>query len=410
MKRGMSVGGMRWLDYWVGVPLCFLLELVRYAAALLRVSRRKRVPVRTVLFIKLSEMGAIILAYPLLAKLKSQLPEAKFYFLTFKKNAEVFQLPQVFSGLLATDSVITIRDEGLLAFCLDSLAALRKIRRLGLDATFDLEFFSRYSAILTFLSAAPRRAGFYRYSFEGLWRGNFLTHRIAYNPLLHMRKMYLSLAQVILDDEHKSPALKEKINDQDLLLPRLRPQEKTRESLIKGLQQQGIMRHDKLVLVNPGDGILPFREWPLDNFIQLCRRLLEDDGARRIVIIGKPGIGGKELLLQQALEPRRVLNLVGRTTLPELMELFGIAELLVVNDCGLAHLASLVPLKKFVIFGPESPQVFAPAGEDTYVACLGLACSPCLSVLNHRQSPCRSYPCVRGITVDHIYRLIKEHL
>ena len=72
----------------------------------------------------------------------------------------------------------TIFDAGLQALC-----ALKRIRELQIDAAIDLEFFSRSSAALTYLSGAGSRVGFHTFFGEGPYRGDLMTHRLALQSL-----------------------------------------------------------------------------------------------------------------------------------------------------------------------------------------------------------------------------------
>ena len=63
-------------------------------------------------------------------------------------------------------------------------------RRNAIDTVVDLELFSRFTGLLTGFCGADRRIGFYRYNNEGLYRGDMLTHRVAYNPHIHIQKLH----------------------------------------------------------------------------------------------------------------------------------------------------------------------------------------------------------------------------
>ena len=175
------------------------------------------------------------------------------------------------------------------------------------------------------------------------------------------------------------------------------------------LKEFGIDKENRLFLVNPGEGILPLREWPLDNFISLCKKLLEDVN-NYIIIVGTKMALNKAKSLYSAIKSKRCINLVGETTLPELLELFNISNALIINDCGLGHLASLTSIKKFIIFGPESPEVFGPLGKNNYTIYSRLPCSPCLSVFNHRKSVCKDNKCLKRIKPEDVYDLIMKSL
>ena len=229
-----------------------------------------------------------------------------------------------------------------------------------------MDFFSRFTAILAYLLKADRRVGFYCYTFEGLYRGFLLTHKVQYIPLNHISKTYLSLFQVIKKETKDTPELDESVDDRDIVLPEYVSDNKIKERMQERLDDFKIKVGGKLFLLNPGEGILPLREWPLENFIALSKRLLEDLN-NYIIIVGTDGAFKKGELISEATDSVRCINFSGKTSLEELIELFNIADVLISNDCGLAHLAMLSSIKKFIIFGPESPQIFGPLGENNWI-------------------------------------------
>jgi hypothetical protein len=56
-----------------------------------------------------------------------------------------------------------------------------------------------------------------------------------------------------------------------------------------------------------------------------------------------------------------------------------------------------------VLFGPETPLLFAAPSPRTHPLWAGLACSPCINAFNNRNSTCRNNVCMREITVDHVF-------
>lgn len=402
----MDIKFMRYIDSWLGIPVCFLIGILNLFIRCGKIPANKQA-YQKMLFVKLSEIGAIILAYPLLKRMKEEYPAAELFFITFEKNKSVLGL---LGGIVEEKNVFTIREDSLWLFISDSLRVIRKIRKERIDIAFDLEFFSRFSAVLTYLSKADKRIGFYRYNFEGLYRGNFFSHNIQYNPLIHISKTYLSLSQVIKQPRKSTPELEERIKDNDIVLPKFVPSQSVRENIETKLKKIGVRIGDsKLILINPGEGNLPLREWPLENFIALSKRLLENL-SNYIIVVGAKDTYRKAELFCNTLNNKNCINLVGQTTAAELLELFNISYLLIINDCGIAHLASLVSIKKFVIFGPESPHLFSPLGKNNWIVYSNLPCSPCLSVFNHRNSSCRDNKCLKAITPDDVYALINKSL
>lgn len=402
----MNVGRVRKIDYWLGVPLCFLLSAINLIIKAICFKKRETRSAQKMLFVKLAELGAIILAYPLLAKIKKEYPSTELFFVTFNKNRDIFKL---LGGIIPDKNVLGIREEPL-AFILDTLQAIRRLRTEEIGIVFDLEFFSRFSAIFAYLTGARKRIGFYHYTFEGLYRGNLLTHRIQYNPLSHIAKNYLSFSQVIKQIEKSAPQFKEKINENNVILPRYVSDNKTRMGLLEKLRNLGVnIDKNRLFLINPGEGMLPLREWPLDNFISLSRRIIENEN-NYIILIGAEGAVKKADSILKAVINPRCASLVGQTELDGLLELFTVADALISNDCGLAHLAALTSIKKFIIFGPESPQVFKPLGDNNWIIYVNWPCSPCLSVLNHRDSLCKDNWCLKNVKVEDVYELVKNQV
>lgn len=399
----MNTVFMRRLDYWLGIPLCFLMSVADLFLKMMGLaSGKKKGGHEKFLFIKLSEMGAIILAYPLLKRIKEENPAAEMFFLTFEKNKALFGL---LDGIIEDKNIFTIREDSLVLFFLDTLSVIKKIRKKKISVVLDLELFSRFTALLSYLSNAHQRIGFSRYTFEGLYRGNLLTHHVQYNPLIHISKSYLSFAQVLKKERKLTPELEEPIDDCQLVLPKFVSDKAQRQKLEKKLKEFGIENEKRLILMNVGEGNLPLREWPLENFIDLAVRVL-DDSRNHILLVGTANGSQRADLLCQRLLNKRCISLVGQTTLIELLELFSISTMLISNDSGLAHLASLSSIKKFIIFGPESPQVFSPLGDNIQIIYAKLPCSPCLSALNHRSTACRDNKCLKQIKPEDVFRLL----
>lgn len=394
---------MRHVDFWVGIPVCFLLTFINYVSNVIGARRQRPQTPRKVLYIKLSELGAVILAYSLIKQIDKEFAPQKQYFLTFEKNKDIFEF---LDDTILPENIFTIRDNSIWAFIADTIRVIRRTRREKIDLVFDLEFFSRFTAILSHLSNAPKRVGFYPYAFEGLYRGNLLTHKIQLNPLLHVNKLYLSLAQVVEQESKNFPQLESPVDDSDINVPVFVSREEEHQKIKERLESHGISHNSKLIILNPGEGVLPLREWPLENFIALSKKFLRDQ-SNYIIIVGEKNSYKKDIQLCESIDDKRCVNWTGKTTVRELLELFNIADALIINDCGLAHLASLTKVKTFIIFGPESPQIFAPLGENHTIIYSGFPCSPCLSALNHRKSYCKDNNCLKAISVDEVYSLVR---
>ena len=106
----------------------------------------------------------------------------------------------------------------------------------------------------------------------------------------------------------------------------------------------------------------------------------------------------------------KAVSFAGKTTLRELLTLYSVSDILVTNDSGPGHFSSLTNIKTIILFGPETPKLFGPISPNAHVIWKELACSPCVSVFNHRFSPCDNNVCMQSISVQEVYDAVKMHL
>ncbi|MEI7432498.1 MAG: glycosyltransferase family 9 protein, partial [Betaproteobacteria bacterium] len=166
----MNIKFQRAVDRLIGVPICFLLSLVDRIFAKPAVTATPN----NILVILLSEMGSLVLAQPMFARLKQKYPDASIHVMLFAKNREVLDL----LGVVPRENVLTLDDSSLLSFASDSLRVIARTRALKLDAVIDCELFSRVSSIFSYLSGARLHVGFHRHTQEGLYRGSFINRPV----------------------------------------------------------------------------------------------------------------------------------------------------------------------------------------------------------------------------------------
>ena len=398
----MNVDLVRKIDFWAGIPACWLLTIVnRFIKPL---SRRPSQPPEKFLFIELSEMGSAILAYPTMKALKKEYPSAELFFLIFEKNRASVDILK----MIPKENVLVIREKNPFYFLIDCLKVIFRMRKEGLDCVFDLELFARITAIFSYLSAAPIRVGFHKFRMEGLYRGHLHTHRIQYNYQQHISKSFLSFVRVLGYPEKDWPAMDAAITDQEIETAIYQASEsgvvRLREKLKGFLPEIG--PEYKLILLNPSAGEIPIRAWPVDKYIDLAKLILSDP--QNVVLLIGAGVDRETTQrVHQALNHDRCIQFTGQTTFTELMDLFTISDLLITNDSGPAHFASLTSINNFVFFGPETPRLYGPLGKNTQILYADFPCSPCLTAYNHRNTPCRDNKCLQNIPVNEVYALVK---
>jgi len=272
-----------------------------------------------------------------------------------------------------------------------------------------MEFFSRASAILSWMTGARRRVGLHRFSGEGPYRGDLMTHRVAYNPYVHTSQTFLCFVEALLAPADQTPLLKASPPPADSELPRFNPSPEQSER-VRGVLERlfGGAIPGTLVLLNPNaSDLLPLRRWDTGRFIELGRRILEQHPEVGLAITGAPEEAEPARAITREIHPARAVCMAGETTLSDLLVLYTQADVLVTNDSGPAHFAALTDIEVVALFGPETPALYSPLSPRSHPIWAGLACSPCVNVYNHRFSPCNDNRCMQVIQVDQVYDVVR---
>jgi len=356
---------------------------------------------KKIIFLELSEMGAAILAYSAMKEARESYPDAQLYFWIFKDNVEsVYTL-----DVIPKENVITIRTDNILILLFDTIRSLRRIRREKIDTVIDMELFSRFTSILAFFSGAKTKVGFHKFTLEGLSRADIYTHNVMYNPYSHISKNFLALVRSI-KTAYEVPYLKTALGGTETTVPLMKLTQEDITGIWDKLKKinSAINKNNRIIVLNPGIGEFLFlRRWPVENYIELAGRMLKDENTF-VVFTGisaesEDGADGIDYLSGN----KRFINMIGRTSVKEMIALCSIASLFISHDSGAANLASLTAVNMVVLFGPETPVLYAPLKENKKVLYKKLACSPCFSAYNHRNSVCRDNKCLKMITVDEVY-------
>jgi len=388
------------IDRLVGVPLCASLTLVRRLTGGGFLPERAEPP-RKVLFVKLAEQGSTVLAYPAISRAIQLVGRENVFFLVFEENRFILDAMR----LIPPENVITIRHKHPFELAWQALRALLRVRRERLDAAVDLEFFSRGSAILTFLSGARQRVGFHTFFGDGPYRGDLMTHRLSYNPYLHTSQIFLLMVAALEQPVPRSGKLSVPVPQIEKWVPDFEPAPGEQDQIRSLLQREtGNNGEPQIVLLNPNaSDLLPLRKWPADRYVSLARRLLDAFPEIYIGLTGAPDEAGPIEAMVREIGSPRCFSLAGKTTLRQLLVLYTLSELLITNDSGPAHFAAMTQINTLTLFGPETPALFGARTPRAVTIWQALACSPCVNAYNNRQSSCTNNVCMQKITVDRVF-------
>ena len=393
---------MRTADRWFGVPACFALTLVR--RILEGGSPPAMVAPNRILFVKLAEQGSTVLASQAIRRAIDKVGAGNVYFLAFEENRHILDA----MALIPESNVITISTRSLPGTVAAACRAIMRMRRERIDAAIDLEFFARSSVALAYLSGARWRVGFHPFAGEASYRGDLLTHRLSFNSHLHTSQTFDTLVAALDQSPAQLPALDIQPRAEDQALPRFAPRP-DEESEVRRLLRQaaGDRATAPLILLNANaSDLLPLRRWPPPRYVELAKRILDRFPEVVIAFTGAPDEAEVAALLVREVRSDRAVSLAGKTTIRQLLVLYGLAEILVTNDSGPAHFAALTSIDVVTLFGPETPHLFGALTPRNHTLWAGLACSPCVNAFNDRQSPCTNNLCMQHITVEEVFEQV----
>lgn len=278
-----------------------------------------------VLIIKPSSLGDILNGLQLAATLKAGRSDLHISWVV----ADAFA-PVVRDCLAVDRTFVFSRQGGMGAF----VRLLRNLRRERFDYVLDLQGLAR-SGLMTWAARSPRKVGrsdsregaglFYDETVplpEGGWR----EHSVAI--LLEFCRVF-NLPPVLAGRvEFRQPA---RFCHEEAFAP------------VNGLGP---------VVMFP-DSRGADREWP--GFARLTQSFLTARPGARVVWAGQ-----KVLPSPSGVDPDRFTNLMGRTTLPEVIAAIPRASLVVVNDSGPMHLAAALGVRTVSLFGPTRARMRAP--------------------------------------------------
>ena len=304
------------------------------------------------LVIKPSSLGDIVHALPTVAALRRRFPSAKITWLVKREWAAVLEGNPYLDEVLALD----LSPKGW-------PSAIRAVRAGRFDTVVDLQGLLR-SALLGWISGAPVRIGFANGREGSPW---FYTERVPVpSPSMHAVDRYLLTAKYLGADPGE-------VKPSEFSLPH-DTQAETRVEVL--LAAAGVQAGATLVAMNPS-ARWDTKRWPSESFAAVGDRLQQDEATRVVLIGGRDERPvGKQVMRAMQTAP---IDLMGQTTLKELIALLRRARLLVTNDSGPMHLAAAVGTPVIALFGPTDPARPGPYGAGHTVLRSGVPCSPCFS-------------------------------
>lgn len=279
------------------------------------------------------------------------------------------------------DAVLVYERRGLSSFW--QQVGEWKQRRFELALLFQNAF---EAALVSFLARVPRRIGY-----DTERRGLLLTHPVAVpswknerHEIFYYLNLVAQLERAVFgrQSEEREPQFQITVSAE------------RKDEARKLLADAHVDADKRLVLLCPGSVNSRAKRWPAERYAALADLLAESEAT--VVLIGSPG----EIDVSNqvaSLAKRPPILLTGKTSVAGVTALISIADVLITNDTGPAHIGAAVGTPTLVIFGPTNPLTTRPYGSDGEIIRRPPDCAPCMlrdCPIDHR--------CMTAITPEEV--------
>ncbi|MBD2795674.1 ADP-heptose--LPS heptosyltransferase RfaF [Xenorhabdus sp. 18] len=213
------------------------------------------------------------------------------------------------------------------------------------------------SALVPFFANIPLRTGWRGEMRYGLLNDLRVLNKPAF-PLMVQRYVALAYAGKNLRSADDLP--------QPLLWPQLSVDD---EDIAESTSAFNIADHRPIIGFCPGAEFGPAKRWPHYHYAALAEQLISQKGYQ-VLLFGsakdhQAGEDIRALLSDDARED--CLNLAGKTSLEQAVNLIAACDAVVTNDSGLMHVAAALNRPLVALYGPSSPDFTPPLSEKAEV-------------------------------------------
>lgn len=324
-----------------------------------------------ILIIRLSALGDIIHALPVLAAIRRRWPDAQVDWLVEASYAPILSLVDGLRRRLLVRARASAETAGSASFA-SVPRAVAYLRRQRYDAALDLQGLVK-SAVWARLAGARRAIGFNRVNLREPLAALCYTETLEPQPQGHVILKNLSVLYAL----GAAPGAPE--------FP-LRPE--ASETAREAIRQAGGPR--RYIVLNPG-AAWPNKRWPPERFGALAAALRETAGLTSLVTWGPA-----ERALAEAVSAtsKGAAAPAPATELGDLAALLHDAALVVAGDTGPLHLAAALGTPVVGLYGPTRPERNGPwAAADEVISRAGI-CG-----CHHKRRCLRGSPCIEQIAL-----------
>lgn len=158
--------------------------------------------------------------------------------------------------------------------------------------------------------------------------------------------------------------------------------------------------------------LVEYKNWPEENWVWLLKKINKDFPSLLILLVGDEN----EVIAVQNIADKtnkNIIPLAGKTSLLDLGLLISKAKMYIGLDSGPMHLAAMLGIPTFTLWGPSDPKTIGYEVLDKRLhkdVCLYISCHPCLSFIRHNTSlvdhpaECPNPRCIKDINRESVWK------
>jgi heptosyltransferase-2 len=287
-------------------------------------------------------IGDTLNAVPTFRAIKERWPDSEVTLLSGARACELLQNCPYVDRFIEFDPYRQT-DKGIGRY----LGLILRLRRQRYEIAFVLNR-SFHSALTAALAGAKRRVGWSGFEF----RDFMLTDFSIYDRDKLESECFLDVFRSVGGSYQNPPLLQTWLTSNELAC--------AAKILPKG---------DFVLGVQPG-ATHGYKQWPLENFLEVCEKLVSGGSRTKIVLIGGPD---EELIAERFIEKaspllkEHVTNLVGRSSLRSSLSVVAQLDAFVGNDTAIRHAAVASDTLSIGLFGPTSASKWGNARPPRHI-------------------------------------------
>lgn len=362
----MNIQRKKIIDYYFGGALLAVLRPLIYLIGRMGSRSHDNAIQGDICLIKMLGGGSLVIALPALLGIRRRYPGVRIRLIT---TEAVKPFAESMGGIF--DEILVIDDSSIVKILTTTIHAV--VRAFGTDTIIDLEVYSRLTTVLSVLTCARNRIGFYLEA--AFRRRNLLTHLIFFNRFSGAYFFYEEVARLI----DATPA---SFGESQQYMRQLTGLEPLPPSVQEGA----------IVVGHGCSGLGPERMLNAEQWSMVFLKKVDPLSKSHVYFLGASGDAAlADQIIAKISRTHRWLtihNLCGQLSLNESIRVIASSHVFLGIDSALLHYARLFGVKTISFWGPTDPGTGLRKIKmlDEEIFYRKIPCSPCIHIA--KNPPC----------------------